>query len=341
MPRFFDARFPDDLGEALTDVARALDDFFFDEASTHLDLSSQVTGDDRQHHVMIHVGDSRKVKFCTFPSRAIKRTNLDLQVAGLDEGLEGTSFHGEQYRTRIIESFEFLIKEGASTQGRFIKLQYDGLQDPDNRQRFFENLRSLLATVRQAARPESPDLASSHGTTGANGVLGPNEELFAAGRGRLAQGGGELADGCHEDRYAPTADPGELDARVEELLRHGLADIPPGTTQPQRITGQTSGFQRDPRVKAWILQTAEGRCEGCSESAPFVRANGDPYLEVHHVVPLTAGGPDVTTNAVALCPNCHRRCHQSADALSFTEGLYERTERLVRLPFGDNDQAVI
>ena len=35
----------------------------------------------------------------------------------------------------------------------------------------------------------------------------------------------------------------------------------------------------------------------------------NPYLEVHHVIWLSRGGEDSTTNTVALCPNCHTRMH--------------------------------
>lgn len=31
--------------------------------------------------------------------------------------------------------------------------------------------------------------------------------------------------------------------------------------------------------------------------------------EVHHKVPLSAGGDDTVENAIALCPNCHRKAH--------------------------------
>jgi 5-methylcytosine-specific restriction protein A len=30
---------------------------------------------------------------------------------------------------------------------------------------------------------------------------------------------------------------------------------------------------------------------------------------VHHRVRLADGGDDTTDNAVALCPNCHRKAH--------------------------------
>jgi 5-methylcytosine-specific restriction endonuclease McrA len=46
----------------------------------------------------------------------------------------------------------------------------------------------------------------------------------------------------------------------------------------------------------------------CS-SQLFNRQDGRPYLEVHHVVPLSEGGDDTLENAAALCPSCHRELH--------------------------------
>jgi 5-methylcytosine-specific restriction protein A len=61
---------------------------------------------------------------------------------------------------------------------------------------------------------------------------------------------------------------------------------------------------------AEALERANGYCERCRATAPFKRAaNGSPYLEVHHVVPLAEGGEDSIENATALCPNCHRELH--------------------------------
>jgi len=62
--------------------------------------------------------------------------------------------------------------------------------------------------------------------------------------------------------------------------------------------------------------------------APFIGNDGLPYLEVHHVMPLASHGSDTATNAVALCPNCHRCCHYSNDSDEFKLRLYEKIPRL-------------
>mgnify|MGYP001369933802 FL=1 len=76
-------------------------------------------------------------------------------------------------------------------------------------------------------------------------------------------------------------------------------------------------FKRDPEVIAWVKQRADGVCELCEKEGPFLDRDNQPFLEVHHIVPLADGGPDTVDNAVALCPNCHRQCHHGPD----TEGI--------------------
>ncbi len=74
-------------------------------------------------------------------------------------------------------------------------------------------------------------------------------------------------------------------------------------------TVQTNQAQRDPNVSAYVKRRAAGHCELCTEPAPFKNKQGEPYLESHHIVWLSNGGEDSIANAVALCPNCHRKMH--------------------------------
>jgi len=132
--------------------------------------------------------------------------------------------------------------------------------------------------------------------------------------------------------YTPAIKPEVLDERAHKLMKRKLVGNPAGTSSPKRIDVTSCQYARDPIVKAWILQYAAGKCEMCGQPAPFVMNDGVPYLEVHHVVSLSAGGPDKTDNAVALCPNCHKRCHLSRDSKEAGESLYKNINRLVRLP---------
>ncbi|WP_244143595.1 HNH endonuclease [Burkholderia multivorans] len=46
------------------------------------------------------------------------------------------------------------------------------------------------------------------------------------------------------------------------------------------------------------------------------------FFEVHHLRRLADDGSDTPTNAVAVCPNCHRRLHFSENARAYRETLY-------------------
>lgn len=83
-------------------------------------------------------------------------------------------------------------------------------------------------------------------------------------------------------------------------------------TMPEQQIVLARVFKRNPDVIAEVLLHANGVCQGCNQVAPFVRADGRPYLEVHHCQPLAEGGTDTVGNAIALCPNCHRERHHGA-----------------------------
>lgn len=69
-------------------------------------------------------------------------------------------------------------------------------------------------------------------------------------------------------------------------------------------------YIRNPDVVASVLERAGKRCENCNSVAPFNRkSDNTPYLEVHHKKQLAKGGEDSVQNAIALCPNCHRKMH--------------------------------
>lgn len=106
--------------------------------------------------------------------------------------------------------------------------------------------------------------------------------------------------------------------------------MPPGNEAPTTRTVAVAQHLRDPAVKAWVLDDASGNCEACDTAAPFEDVDGLPFLEVHHVRRLADGGSDTATNAVALCPNCHRALHYSRDAKALAESLYLKVARLVR-----------
>jgi 5-methylcytosine-specific restriction enzyme A len=112
-------------------------------------------------------------------------------------------------------------------------------------------------------------------------------------------------------RSSPVA---ALEAKTRELAAKPQPVPPPGTREPAKEEVTVTSYARDPAVRAWVLQRSKGVCELCECPAPFVSVDGTPFLEVHHLLPLAEGGSDRPSNAVALCPNCHRELHYGRDA---------------------------
>jgi 5-methylcytosine-specific restriction endonuclease McrA len=126
----------------------------------------------------------------------------------------------------------------------------------------------------------------------------------------------------------PTADPVVLEARTSVLRKRNLAK-PDGNARPRSlvVAGRVV-YERRADVKAWILRESGGVCELCRSAAPFVGVDGEPFLELHHVEQLAFGGPDTVENAVALCPNCHRRLHHAIDRHEHRAVLRSKIDRL-------------
>lgn len=68
--------------------------------------------------------------------------------------------------------------------------------------------------------------------------------------------------------------------------------------------------KRDQKIVKKAKELANGKCRLCESNAPFKTPEGEPYLEVHHVIRLADDNEaDSLDNVVALCPNCHRKMH--------------------------------
>jgi predicted HNH restriction endonuclease len=113
----------------------------------------------------------------------------------------------------------------------------------------------------------------------------------------------------------------ELEEDLRAAVAKSLADddgernrrLAKAQAMPARVQVLSYAFRRNADVIAAVLRRAHGRCESCDRDAPFLRvSDGTPFLEIHHKVPLAAGGEDTVANATALCPNCHRKMHFGA-----------------------------
>ena len=110
--------------------------------------------------------------------------------------------------------------------------------------------------------------------------------------------------------YIQPAKEPSLNSRVNGERSERLERLAKAEKIPSFRTVSVREFNRNPDVVAEALYIANGFCGSCGAEAPFIRStNNEPYLEVHHKVPLAQGGEDTVKNAIAICPNCHRRAH--------------------------------
>lgn len=107
---------------------------------------------------------------------------------------------------------------------------------------------------------------------------------------------------------APSAEP-----PPEEVVQPVVDqfDVSEAAEAVAKRTVEATVFERSAEVRRHVLRRAHGRCEYCDEEG-FRTAGGAIYLETHHVIPLSEGGPDTVNNVVALCPTHHREAHFGA-----------------------------
>jgi len=80
--------------------------------------------------------------------------------------------------------------------------------------------------------------------------------------------------------------------------------------EPSRTNMIASRFKRNPYIVEYAKRIANGICQDCKQPAPFInKITKEPFLEIHHIIPLADGGKDTIKNTIALCPNCHRKRH--------------------------------
>jgi 5-methylcytosine-specific restriction protein A len=97
-----------------------------------------------------------------------------------------------------------------------------------------------------------------------------------------------------------------------------LDGVPEGALVPEQLRMHGFAYKRSRMVRDYVVNRAKGRCEYCGEQG-FLMANGNRYIEAHHILGLGANGPDTVANVIGLCPGHHREAHFGANALSLNE----------------------
>jgi 5-methylcytosine-specific restriction endonuclease McrA len=96
-----------------------------------------------------------------------------------------------------------------------------------------------------------------------------------------------------------------------ESLRDRASRINHNPTSVEQIIRT---YPRNSVLKNYVKRRSNYSCEipNCNYVG-FLKSDGEQYIEVHHIIPLSEGGEDSIFNTVALCPNCHRAIHYSED----------------------------
>lgn len=124
------------------------------------------------------------------------------------------------------------------------------------------------------------------------------------------------------DVVAPTIDnSGDYDALND------LDAPPPGNTSPVRVDGKSSGFKRDDAVREFVRKRSMGFCELCNTQG-FLLPDGRRYIETHHMLWLSDGGPDTSSNVIALCANHHREVHYAQTRKELEQEMLDRLKTL-------------
>ncbi len=131
----------------------------------------------------------------------------------------------------------------------------------------------------------------------------------------------ETHNSASEVRRAMESSPEELRRKAREWNDNH---------KEKRKTTVHERTERNPYVIAETLKRANGICELCGKTAPFLRKKNVPYLEVHHLELLSKGGPDDTTNTSGICPNCHKKLHYSVDRHKDKEFLQMKLKNLYK-----------
>lgn len=117
----------------------------------------------------------------------------------------------------------------------------------------------------------------------------------------------------HQFGHPPKVDAeNQSKSRLKELKKK-LHDFD-GNHSKKTLT-EIERIERSRLVAAVVKERAAGICQLCNKPAPFYNKKGEPYLECHHIIWIANGGPDEVYNAVALCPNCHRKMHSLNEPL--------------------------
>jgi len=166
----------------------------------------------------------------------------------------------------------------------------------------------------------------------------------------------ELLGEKRAKRYAPIVKFGKIDLEDEKIIidylkDHNTLQKEPIKNEKEKISEELETLnksygkkrtekkevyvdrvERNPRIVSNLKKLRPNKCQICEEDH-FLKENGEPYSEVHHIEELSKGGSQVTDNCLVLCPTCHMKMHHASVEIDDLGNKFEITIN------GDNFEA--
>jgi 5-methylcytosine-specific restriction protein A len=98
---------------------------------------------------------------------------------------------------------------------------------------------------------------------------------------------------------------------MEEMQR-GISQFlnnPRATTEPEEYITETVRRRRDSGVIQRVKKRFPHECMVRKCDNRFTKPNGQPYIEAHHIIPISVGGLDIDWNIALVCAHHHRMAH--------------------------------
>ena len=99
-----------------------------------------------------------------------------------------------------------------------------------------------------------------------------------------------------------------LSGNSEEAIAKELFQGDIGSGKKTRMEKVVSIFERNRKVASRLKQLYK-TCQITGDQFVFAKTNNQPYLEVHHLIPLSEGGSDNPANLVVVSAHIHKMLH--------------------------------
>lgn len=133
-----------------------------------------------------------------------------------------------------------------------------------------------------------------------------------------------ISDELPEDAISFESIPDITHATLDELRKAAYAASAPPTKILQSKESARFHYKRSEEIRLYVLKRANGVCESCGGDAPFLRKDGSPYLENHHIHKISENGRDDPAHVAAICPTCHRLIHHGKNGAATDDSLLEK-----------------